>query len=62
MRNHLDLGMVPPLNTGSVTCRGPMRFTWDSTAGVFVHDEFHDRHLAELGDVHRPYCLGGLKA
>jgi competence protein ComEC len=62
MRNHLELGMVPPLNSGAVTCRGPMRLTWDSTARVFIHDSFHAQHLTELEGVHRPYCLGGLKA
>jgi len=62
LKNHLELGLVPPLNAKAVTCRGPMRLTWDSTTVAFIHDEFHDRHLAELVGVHRPYCLGGLKA
>lgn len=62
LKNHLELGLVPPLNANAVTCRGPMRLTWDSMTGTFIHDQFHDQHLAELEDVHRPYCLGGLKA
>jgi len=62
VRNHLELGMVPPLNAGAVTCRGPMRLTWNTATGKFVHDAFHEIHLAALADVHRPYCLGGLKA
>jgi len=62
MRHHLDFGMVPPQNAGAVTCRGPMRLTWDTESGEFAHDEYHALHLAELESVHRPYCLGGLMA
>ena len=62
MRHHLDFGMVPPQNTGAVTCRGPMRLTWNAKTGAFVHDEYHALHLAALDSVHRPYCLGGLRA
>jgi beta-lactamase superfamily II metal-dependent hydrolase len=60
MRNHLELGLVPPLNSDAVSCRGPMRLVWDAAAGEFLHDAFHEAHLAALNEVHRPYCLGGL--
>lgn len=60
IRNHLELGLVPPLNSGAVSCRGPMRLIWNAATGELDHDEFHDAHLAALENVHRPYCLGGL--
>ena len=62
MRQHLELGLIPPQNSGAVTCRGPMRLTWNPLRGRFEHDEFHEEHRKRIGEVHRPYCLGGLLA
>lgn len=61
MRQHLELGHVPPLNPGAVTCRGPIRFTWKSDKGCFEHDKYHAEHLIRvMNTIHRPFCVGGL--
>lgn len=61
LNNHLILGLVPPPGNRGVTCRGPMRFTWDVAQGEFLPDEFHVKHLDALKNVDQPRCIGGRK-
>jgi len=62
MRHHLELEMVPPQNSGAVTCRGPMRIEWDPEMHEFLHHDTHQAHLEKLAGIDKPYCMGGLSA
>ena len=58
MNHHLLLGMMPPNEGNSVTCRGPIQLNWNDVDKCFEFDRFHSDHRATIEDLHHPYCLG----
>lgn len=57
LHNHLSLGLLPPRNPKSVTCRGPMILKWDAGDQRFTFDRFHAPHRKEIISLHNPRCL-----
>lgn len=61
LNNHLLLRIGPPTGSKSVTCRGPMRYTWNGEPiRDFLPDEFFHKHAEKIKSLHNPLCLGGL--
>jgi len=55
LANHGALGLEPP--TIGVSCRGPMRLTWENSA--WKDDVFQELHAVAIQNLRPAYCLQG---
>ena len=56
MNQHLRLELLPPHDQGAVTCRGPVRMSWNSSNGTFEFDGFHQEHRNKVKGLHDALC------
>jgi hypothetical protein len=56
MNHHLLLNFVPPHEPTAVTCRGPVRMSWNVGTQRFEFDGFHQEHRNKVKGLHDPLC------
>jgi competence protein ComEC len=59
MTHHLPMGLLPPVNSNAVSCRGPMELSWDSSASSWKWDQWHAVHRRRVAQLKDPWCLLG---
>lgn len=56
MNHHLLLKFIPPHEETAVTCRGPVRMSWNVGRNAFEFDGFHLEHRNKVKALHDPLC------
>jgi hypothetical protein len=56
MNHHYLLHFIPPYDNKAVTCRGPVRLSWNTGRHAFEFDAFHQEHRNKVKGLHDALC------